>query len=114
MIVLFLMAVGSFLFISHKISTAPTYSAANDKASTLSVAGTAYDVDEDGPQHNGLPVPVSRTVAYMRTEFKDGDERVHVAVHGTHIMVSFPKEPAVCVWVPVIVNGPKQPRIVPC
>ena len=39
---------------------------------------------------------------------------VHVFVDGANIKVTFPKEPAVCVWVPVIVDGPKEPALVSC
>lgn len=113
-LLLLLMAIGSYIFISRTPSTAPVYSHANDKASAITVAESVYDDVEAGPQRTGLPVPVAVTVADMRTEYKSGGGRVHVVVHGSHIMVTFPKEPAVCVWVPLIVDGPKQPRIVSC
>ena len=57
---------------------------------------------------------MAHTVADMRKAYGDEGWHVHVAVHGAHIMVTFPNEPTVCVWVPVIVNGPKEPRIVAC
>jgi hypothetical protein len=113
-LVLFLMAIGSFLFIIHKPYTGPIYSPARDRESVLNVAGYVYDGVEAGPSRTGLPVPVAHTVDLMSTAYKNNGVRVHVFVHGAHVMVTFPKEPAVCVWVPVIVNGPKQPSIVSC
>gem|GEM_PF-3275488 len=38
---------------------------------------------------------------------------VHVVAHGADVMVTFPKNPVVCVSVPAI-DSSAEPRIVPC
>jgi hypothetical protein len=113
-LVVVLLAAGSFAFYTHTTSTAPTYGPVQDRAYVLSAADDVYDGVEAGPQRTGLPVPVARTVADMRSNYANEGSRLHVFVHGANIMVTFPKEAAVCVWVPVIVDGPKEPSIVSC
>jgi hypothetical protein len=113
-LVLFVVAVASFAFIVHRPYAGPTYSPAQDRASVLSVSGYVYDGVETQHRINALPIPLARTVADMRTAYRNGDRRVHVSAHGTNVMVTFPKEPAVCVWVPAITDGPKEPSIVTC
>ena len=109
----FIVAIASFVFFVHKTSTAIVYNPAYDRQSVLRVSGLVYDLDELS-QTTGLPVPVARTVSYFQTEYRDNGWHVHVFVHGANIMVTFPHEPAICVWVPAIVNGPKEPSIVSC
>jgi hypothetical protein len=113
-LLLFLVGIGSFLFFVHRPSTALDYSHAHDKESVVNVASYVYNVVEAGPQRTGLPVRTAVTVADMRADYKSEGWRVHVFVHGDNIMVTFPKGPAVCVWVPAIVDGPKEPSIVSC
>jgi hypothetical protein len=114
-LVVVILAVFAFKFIATKPSTGPVFSRAQDRNSVLTVAGNVYDGVEAEHRTNGLPVPVARTVAEMQKQYRDADERgVHVIVDGANIRVTFPKEPAVCVWVPVIVYGPKEPAIVSC
>jgi hypothetical protein len=113
-LLIFLVGIGSSVFWVHNPNTALDYSHAHDRDSVIIVAGNVYDGVELGPQRTGLPVPASVTVADMRANYKNNGWRVHVFVHGTNIMVTFPKGPPVCVWVPVIVDGPKEPRIVSC
>jgi hypothetical protein len=111
-VLLVVMAVFAFAFIAHKPSQAPIYGPAQDKASVLTVASNV--TEQEVSSINDLPVPVARTAAGMRTAYRSDGWHVHVYLHGAHIMVTFPKEPAVCVWVPLIVNGPKNPAIVSC
>jgi hypothetical protein len=111
-LVLVVLAVFAFSFITHKPSQAPFYGPTQDKASVLIEAG--YVTDQEVSPINDLPVPVARTAAGMRKVYRNVGWHVHVYVRGAHIMVTFPKEPAVCVWVPLIVNGPKGPAIVSC
>lgn len=112
-LLVFVVAIASFVFFVHKPSTTIVYNPAYDRQSVITVSGLVYDYDELS-QSTGLPVPVSRTVAYFRTEYRKNGWHVHVFVHGANIMVTFPHESAICVWVPPIVNGPKEPSIVSC
>jgi hypothetical protein len=112
-VVLVVMAVFAFSFIAHDPSSGPTFSPTLDKTSVLTVAGNVYDGTEAENRTNGLPIPIARTVADMRKQYA-GEHGVHVFVDGANIKVTFPKEPAVCVWVPVVVYGPKEPAIVSC
>jgi hypothetical protein len=111
-VVLVVLAVFAFAFIAHEPSGSPVYGPSQDKASVLSVSSTVM-VTELSPT-NDLPIPVARTAVNMRKAYRLDGWRVHVYVKGPHIMVTFPNEPAVCVWVPLIVNGPKEPAIVSC
>ena len=111
-VLLVVMAVFAFAFIAHKPYQSPIYGPTQDRASVLTVA---LDVTtQEVSSINDLPVPVARTAAGMRKQYRSDNWQVHVYLHGAHIMVTFPKEPAVCVWVPLIVNGPKIPAIVSC
>jgi hypothetical protein len=112
-VVLVVLAVFAFAFIAHKPSTGPVFSPTLDKSSVLTVAGNVYDGTEAENRTNGLPIPIARTVADMRKQYAD-EHGVHVIVDGANIRVTFPKEPAVCVWVPAIVDGPKEPALVSC
>jgi hypothetical protein len=112
---LVVVAIFSFAFIAHEPSTGPLYSPAKDKSSVLTVAGNVYNGVEAENRTNGLPIPVARTAADMRKEYGTPDDHgVRVLAHGANIEVTFPKEPPVCVWVPVIVDGPKEPALVSC
>jgi hypothetical protein len=111
---LVLLAIGAVIFLEHFPYSAPQYGRAQDRVAVLETAGYVYEGVEAGPQRTGDRVPIARTVADMRTAFRDDGWYAHVTVHGSHIMVRFPKEPVLCVWVPVIVNGPKEPVLVAC
>ncbi len=111
-LVLVVLAVFAFAFIAHKPYQSPIYGPSQDKASVLTEAG--FVTTEEISSTNDLPVPVARTAAGMRTAYRNAGWDAHVYVHGAHIMVTFPKEPAVCVWVPLLVDGPKGPAIVAC
>ena len=112
-VVMVVLAVFAFSFIAHEPSSGSTFSPTLDKSSVLTVASNIYDGVEAEHRTNALPIPVTRTVADMRKQYA-GEHGVHVLVDGSNIKVTFPKEPAVCVWVPTIVYGPKEPAIVSC
>jgi hypothetical protein len=96
-------------FIGHEPHSAPTYSPAQSKAIVL--RDVFVVIGEETSSVNDLPIPGARSAATLRRDFRSDDYRVHVSVRGSNIMVISPNEPAVCVWVPEIVNGPKSPAL---
>jgi hypothetical protein len=110
--VLVVMAFFAFAFIAHKPYQSPVYGPSQDRASVITEAGFA--TTQEISSTNDLPVPVARTAAVMAREYRTSGWHVHVYVRGVHIMVTFPKQSPVCVWVPLEVDGPKGPAIVAC
>src|SRR5580692_4028091 len=93
-VLLFIVGIGSLIFFVHQPSTTVIYSKVFDRQSVITVSGNVYDGVEV-INRTGLPVPLPRTVALMRAQYRGSGWHVHVYVHRSNIMVTFPHEPAV-------------------